>query len=39
MEPQQIQALTATFEGHAQRAENGIEFWAAAILTIFPMPE
>lgn len=29
MEPQQIQALTATFEGHAQRAENGIEFWLA----------
>ena len=29
MEPQQIQALTATFEGHAQRAETGVEYWLA----------
>ena len=24
-----IQSLTQTFEGHAQRAENGVEFWLA----------
>ena len=29
MEPQQIQALTATFEGYAQRAETGVEYWLA----------
>lgn len=29
MEPQQIQALTATFEGHAQQTDNGIEYWLA----------
>lgn len=27
MEPQQIQALTATFEDHAQQAENGVDYW------------
>ena len=29
MEQQLIQALTSTFEGHAQHTENGIEFWLA----------
>jgi len=29
MEAQQIQALTATFEGHAQLTENGVEYWLA----------
>lgn len=29
METQQIQTLTATFEGHAQRMESGIEYWLA----------
>jgi DNA-damage-inducible protein D len=29
MEAQQIQALTVTFEGHAQRTESGIEYWLA----------
>lgn len=27
MEPQQIQALTATFEDHARQAENGVDYW------------
>lgn len=29
MEPQQIQSLTCTFEGHAQRTETGVEYWLA----------
>jgi hypothetical protein len=29
MEQQQIQSLTATFEGHAQQTENGVEYWLA----------
>lgn len=29
MEAQQIQTLTATFEGHAQCMESGIEYWLA----------
>lgn len=29
MEQQQIQSLTANFEGHAQQTENGVEFWLA----------
>lgn len=29
MEAQQIQTLTATFEGHAQRMESGIDYWLA----------
>ena len=29
MEQQQIKTLTATFEGHAQQTENGIEYWLA----------
>ena len=29
METQQIQTLTVTFEGHAQRTENGVEYWLA----------
>ena len=29
METQQIQTLTVTFEGHAQRMEGGIEYWLA----------
>ncbi|WP_331346705.1 DNA damage-inducible protein D [Cellvibrio sp. UBA7661] len=29
MEQQQIQALTATYEGHAQQTENGVEYWLA----------
>lgn len=29
MEAQQIQTLTATFEGHAQRMDSGIEYWLA----------
>lgn len=29
MEQQHIQSLTATFEGHAQQTENGVEFWLA----------
>lgn len=34
MEMQHIQALTATFEGHAQQAENGVEFWLARDLQV-----
>lgn len=29
MESPHIQALTDTFEGHAQRTENGVEYWLA----------
>ena len=29
MEPQLIQALTATYEGHAQQTENGVAYWLA----------
>lgn len=29
MEQQHIQMLTATFEGHAQQTENGVEYWLA----------
>jgi DNA-damage-inducible protein D len=29
MESNQIQAMTATFEGHAQQTENGVEYWLA----------
>ena len=29
MESHQIQAMTATFEGHAQQTENGVEYWLA----------
>ncbi len=29
METTQIQAMTATFEGHAQQTENGVEYWLA----------
>lgn len=29
MESNQIQALTETFEGHAQQTDNGIEYWLA----------
>lgn len=29
METKQIQLLTMTFEGHAQLAENGVEYWLA----------
>ncbi len=29
MEPNQIQQLTDTFEGHAQQTDNGIEYWLA----------
>ncbi len=29
MEINQIQMLTATFEGHAQRTESGVEYWLA----------
>lgn len=29
MESQYIQSLTATFEEHAQEAENGVEYWLA----------
>lgn len=29
MEINQIQQLTATFEGHAQQTENGVEYWLA----------
>jgi len=29
METQQIQMLTGTFEGHAQRTETGVEYWLA----------
>ena len=34
MEPQQIQILTTTFEGHAQRTENGVEYWLARDLQL-----
>ena len=27
METQHVQTLTASFEGHAQQADNGVEFW------------
>ncbi|PUE47080.1 DNA damage-inducible protein D [Limnohabitans sp. 2KL-1] len=29
MKKEQIQALTDTFEGHAQQTENGVEYWLA----------
>lgn len=29
MEQQQIQSLTTSYEGHAQRTENGVEYWLA----------
>jgi len=29
MESHQIQAMTATFEGHAKQTENGVEYWLA----------
>lgn len=29
METNQVQQLTATFEGHAQQTENGVEYWLA----------
>lgn len=29
MEQQQIQTLTASFEGHAQQTEDGVEYWLA----------
>ncbi|MGN6740476.1 DNA damage-inducible protein D [Dyella sp.] len=29
MEAQQIQTLTATFEGHAQQTDGGVEYWLA----------
>lgn len=29
MEQQHIQVLTATYEGHAQQTENGVEYWLA----------
>ncbi len=29
METNLVQQLTATFEGHAQQTENGIEYWLA----------
>lgn len=29
MEPQQIQSLTAMFEGNSQRTEEGVEYWLA----------
>ena len=29
MESNQIQAMTQTFEGHAQQTENGVEYWLA----------
>lgn len=29
MERNQIQAMTETFEGHAQQTENGVEYWLA----------
>lgn len=29
MESQQVETLTATFEGHAQRTENSVEYWLA----------
>ena len=29
MEQQQIQSLTAMFEGHSQRTEDGVEYWLA----------
>lgn len=34
MESNQIQLLTATFEGHAQRTENGVEYWLARDLQV-----
>ena len=29
MKTEVVQALTDTFEGHAQRTEGGVEFWLA----------
>lgn len=29
MESNQVQAMTETFEGHAQQTENGVEYWLA----------
>ena len=32
MKTEVVQALTDTFEGHAQRTEGGVEFWLARVL-------
>lgn len=29
MEPNQVQMMTESFEGHAQQTENGVEYWLA----------
>ncbi len=34
MESNQIQAMTETFEGHAQQTENGVEYWPARDIQI-----
>jgi len=34
METTQIQAMTETFEGHAQQTENGVEYWLARDLQL-----
>jgi DNA-damage-inducible protein D len=34
MESNQIQAMTETFEGHAQQTENGVEYWLARDLQV-----
>ncbi|MDZ7723668.1 MAG: DNA damage-inducible protein D [candidate division KSB1 bacterium] len=34
MESNQIQAMTQTFEGHAQQTDNGVEYWLARDLQI-----
>ena len=34
MESNQIQALTETFEGHAQQTEGGVEYWLARDLQV-----
>lgn len=34
METSQIQLLTETFEGHAQKTDNGVEYWLARDLQV-----
>ena len=34
METNQVQLLTTTFEGHAQKTDTGVEYWLARDLQV-----
>lgn len=36
IERNQILAMAETFEGHAQQTENGVEYWLARDLLVYP---